>query len=86
MPRYSQQTEKSELDIRPFRETPTAEIKRVTLVRNEENYQHWEPKAKLIAESFEDKSPVAGENRYYLRIEQADGNMTWSSPVWVQVK
>ena len=64
----------------------TAEVKQVTLVRNEENYQQWKPAAKTVSQTFVDESPVAGENRYYLRIEQADGNMAWSSPVWVQVK
>ncbi len=64
----------------------TAEISQVTLVRNEQNYQQWKPASKTCSQSFEDESPVEGENRYYLRIEQADGNMAWSSPVWVQVK
>jgi len=64
----------------------TADISQVTLVRNEENYQQWKPLAKKFEQSFEDESPVAGENRYYLRVEQADGNMAWSSPVWVLVK
>ena len=63
-----------------------AEISRVTLVRNEQNYKQWELKAKTFEQSFTDDTPVAGENRYYLRIEQADGNMAWSSPVWVSVK
>ncbi len=69
-----------------FKVDGTADISRVTLVRNELNYQQWEPKAKTFGKSFTDESPDAGENRYYLRIEQADGNMAWSSPVWVQVK
>lgn len=64
----------------------TAEIKQVTLVRNEQNYKQWQPGTKTFEETFEDSSPVKGENRYYLRIEQADGNMAWSSPVWVQAK
>lgn len=64
----------------------TAEISRVTLVRNEQNYQQWEPKAKSFEQAFTDEAPIAGENRYYLRVEQKDGNMAWSSPVWVQVK
>ena len=64
----------------------TAEISRVTLVRNEQNYQQWEPKAKSFEQTFTDDAPIAGENRYYLRVEQKDGNMAWSSPVWVQVK
>ena len=69
-----------------FKVDGTADISRVTLVRNEQNYQQWEPKAKRFEKSFTDESPGAGENRYYLRIEQVDGNMAWSSPVWVQVK
>ncbi|MBI2478740.1 MAG: hypothetical protein HYV60_08940 [Planctomycetia bacterium] len=64
----------------------TADISQVTLVRNEENYQQWQPGAKTFEQSFEDESPVTGENRYYLRVEQADGNMAWSSPIWVQAK
>jgi hypothetical protein len=64
----------------------TAELARVTLVRNEENYQQWKPGAKTFERSFEDESPITGENRYYLRVEQTDGNMAWSSPVWVLVK
>ena len=69
-----------------FKIDGTADISRVTLVRNEQNHQQWEPKAKTFEKSFTDDSPNAGENRYYLRVEQADGNMAWSSPVWVQVK
>ncbi|MSU49399.1 MAG: hypothetical protein EXS37_09990 [Opitutus sp.] len=64
----------------------TAGITRVTLVRNEQNHRQWEPGAKTFAQSFTDDAPAEGENRYYLRIEQGDGNMAWSSPVWVRVK
>lgn len=64
----------------------TAKLSQVTLVRNEENYQQWQPGTKSFEHTFEDVSPVTGENRYYLRIEQSDGNMAWSSPVWVIVR
>jgi hypothetical protein len=64
----------------------TADLSRVTLVRNEQNYMQWEPKSRNLATTYTDPSPNSGENRYYLRIEQADGNMAWSSPVWVQAK
>lgn len=64
----------------------TADIKQITLVRNEENYQQWKPAARTVDQSFVDEAPLKGENRYYLRIEQTDGNMAWSSPIWVQVK
>jgi hypothetical protein len=29
---------------------------------------------------------LEGENRYYVRVVQKDGNMAWSSPVWVTKK
>lgn len=64
----------------------TAEIKQVTLVRNEENHRQWQPGSRTAHGSFVDDAPLQGENRYYLRVEQADGNMAWSSPVWVTVK
>lgn len=64
----------------------TAFIKRMTLVRDEKNHQQWEPCAKTFAQSYADESPLEGENRCYLRVEQSDGNMAWSSPVWVQVR
>jgi hypothetical protein len=69
-----------------FKVEGTAALSRITLVRNEQNYQQWEPKAKTFGQTFTDESPVAGENRYYIRVEQGDGNMAWSSPVWVQIK
>lgn len=69
-----------------FKVDGTAAIKRVTLVRNEKNHQQWEPGSKTFEQTFTDEAPIAGENRYYLRVEQADGNMAWSSPVWVQIK
>ena len=64
----------------------TSALKRVTLVRNEKDYKAFEPSGKDFQVTFEDAMPIAGENRYYVRVEQADGNMAWASPVWVTVK
>jgi hypothetical protein len=69
-----------------FKVDGTAAIKRITLVRNEKDHQQWEPNTKTFDQTYTDSAPIAGENRYYLRVEQTDGNMAWSSPVWVQVK
>lgn len=62
----------------------TAPLKRVTIVRNETNHHVFEPAGKSLSTEWIDPAPAAGENRYYLRIEQSDGNMGWSSPVWVK--
>ncbi|MEM9280913.1 MAG: hypothetical protein AAGA96_03740 [Verrucomicrobiota bacterium] len=66
----------------------TASISRVTLVRNEKDHQIWEPASHDIhfETTFQDETPETGEHRYYLRVEQLDGNMGWTSPVWVTVK
>lgn len=65
----------------------TAPLERVTIVRNEEN---WKVFDSIDGAGFErevvDEEPLAGENRYYIRVEQVDGNMAWSSPVWVTRK
>ncbi len=63
----------------------TAPISRVTLVRNEEDYKVYTPEVTSndFSATHTDPNPVSGENRYYLRVEQSDGNMGWTSPVWV---
>lgn len=60
----------------------TSVISRVTIVRNELDYQAFEPGTRTFRQTFRDESPVDGENRYYIRVQQDDGNMAWSSPVW----
>jgi hypothetical protein len=69
-----------------FRIEGTAAVKRLTIVRNEQNHHVIEPNGKSVATSWTDEAPVIGENRYYLRIEQDDGNMAWSSPLWITVQ
>lgn len=75
--------ETKEKPVLSYRVLGTAPLKRVTLVRNESDLHVIEPDAMEAAGDWDDPSPLAGENRYYLRIEQADGNMAWSSPMWV---
>ncbi len=66
----------------------TASLKRVTLVRNEENYKTFDKidGANFAIELTDEKPVQDGEARYYVRVEQSDGNMAWSSPVWITKK
>ena len=68
-----------------FKIDGTADLKRVTVVRNELD---WQILDEFDGSAFEtrivDDAPVEGESRYYLRVEQSDGNMAWTSPVWVR--
>jgi hypothetical protein len=70
-----------------FRVDGTAPIRRITVVRNEEDWKTFGPFEKTTFEKeLFDGAMLEGENRYYIRVEQADGNMAWSSPVWVTRK
>jgi len=73
-------TDKPKLKLAVF---GTAPLKQVTIVRNEADYKTFEPKGKNYSTTFTDESPTEGENRYYIRVVQSDGNMAWASPVWV---
>jgi hypothetical protein len=65
----------------------TADFKRITIVRNEKDWMHFnEFEGKIFEKSFNDPEMLDGENRYYVRVIQRDGNMAWSSPVWVTQK
>ncbi len=66
----------------------TAPIDRVTIIRNEMDYKSFTPKSSDPAYevTFADPEPIEGENRYYVRVIQSDGNMAWASPVWVTYK
>jgi len=61
-------------------------IKAVEIVRN--NQTVFSEKGKGVSGQFliEDTKPVKGESWYYARVVQEDGEMAWSSPVWVTVK
>jgi hypothetical protein len=67
----------------------TAPIRSVDLIRS--GYGHAGLQSREgaglteISFSFEDKIIIPGEEHYYyLRVSQEDGNMAWSSPIWLR--
>lgn len=63
-------------------ETPLA---KVTVVKNEQDY--YVSRGESIAQCrFVDYERQQPEDRYYLRVELADGRMAWTSPCWVRTK
>jgi len=62
----------------------TAPVCRVDLVRSNEDLVTLTSDADDLAIDLKDSQPLdAGPVWYYLRVRQADGEMAWSSPVWV---
>jgi hypothetical protein len=64
----------------------TAPIRQVTVIRNEKDWRVLPGQGKSGVIETTDEAPMEGENRYYIRVEQEDGNMAWASPVWVTWK
>ncbi len=65
----------------------TGPIRKVEVIHNESYAYEVTPAGQRQAQfTYVDAHPVAGENRYYVRVEQEDGNLAWSSPVWIQKK
>ncbi len=63
----------------------TAPIRQIDVIRNQEfvhNLQNLGREAKF---TYMDTQPPAGETYYYVRVQQADGQIAWSSPIWVTV-
>ena len=61
----------------------TNDIKEVAVVRDNE-YVHTRPgDSERMDFEFRERSLTRGEHYYYVRVEQVDGNVAWSSPIWV---
>lgn len=58
-------------------------IARIDLVRNNEYVYTTEPDAETKEVRYTDMQPKRGVNLYYFRILQADGEVAWASPVWI---
>jgi len=61
----------------------TKKIKRVDIVRNNAFIHTFKPEAPVVEFSYLDRKAERGVNYYYVRAEQEDGTMVWSSPIWV---
>jgi hypothetical protein len=65
----------------------TGSIRRIDVIHNETYAYEATPEGQRTANfSYVDSHPLPGENRYNVRVEQEDGNLAWSSPVWVMRK
>ncbi len=64
----------------------TGNVARIDVRRNDENLTTFEPGKQNVDISYEDSKVPAGSNWYYIRVQQADGQLAWSSPIWVNVK
>jgi len=62
-----------------------SKIAKVTLVKDDEEIQVWEPGKMKVELEWTDPAPKAGETSYYyFRGEQDDTELVWVSPMWIK--
>ena len=61
----------------------TAPVKQVDVIRGQDFVYTLQNQTDDVSFSFVDEEPVSGEVHYYVRVQQADGQIAWSSPIWV---
>jgi hypothetical protein len=66
--------------------TGTAKVSEVRLIRNNEYLYTNAPQTSDVEIKFIDMDPKPGMNMYYFRLLQEDGEVAWSSPIWVNVQ
>ena len=65
----------------------TAPFARVVIVKDNEYVHTVEPKTAEVEFSWTDTQPSVGKTSYYyVRGEQADGELVWVSPMWIAYK
>ncbi len=62
----------------------TRPIRQIDIVRNNRFVHTREPMQREVNFSFTDNERPAGERYYYVRVNQVDDQMAWSSPIWIQ--
>jgi hypothetical protein len=61
----------------------TANIQQVDVIKNNKFIYTASPKKRDVDFKYVDNDLGDGTSYYYVRVQQADGQMVWSSPIWV---
>ncbi len=62
----------------------TAPVSQIEVIRNNRYVFRAQPRKPLVALTYQDREPLRGETYYYIRVQQVDGQIAWSSPIWVR--
>ncbi|MEP7362589.1 MAG: DUF3604 domain-containing protein [Acidobacteriota bacterium] len=62
----------------------TKPIRQIDIVRSNQFVLTSHPNTKEAELSFQDSAPLPGESYYYVRVQQHDDQMAWSSPIWIK--
>jgi len=62
----------------------TGPIEKIEVIKNNTFVHTVRPKAAKSVFEYRDNDIKPGESYYYVRVEQAAGQLAWSSPIWVE--
>jgi hypothetical protein len=62
----------------------TGEIAAIHLIRDAQYIYKWSPNSRDADFQFSDPAAGKGQHWYYVRVEQKNGELAWSSPIWVK--
>ena len=62
----------------------TGVIDTIHLIRDAQYVYKWSPNSRTADFQFSDTTAGKGQHWYYVRVEQKDGELAWSSPIWVK--
>jgi hypothetical protein len=69
-----------------FKIIGTDRIAVVDIIKDQKFVYHSEPNQQTVEFAFRDKEPGGSESYYYIRVQQRDRNMAWSSPMWIDYR
>jgi hypothetical protein len=64
----------------------TAAIAQIDVIKNNKYVHQLKPLKNDVSFEYLDNAVETGESYYYVRAEQTDGQLAWSSPIWVQYR
>jgi hypothetical protein len=64
----------------------TGPVAKIVVIRDNQYIHTVTTNQQEASVHYQDRQAGRGTHYYYVRIEQADGQMAWSSPVWINVK
>jgi hypothetical protein len=72
-----------EIPVLKVRVEGTGPIARIEVIKNNTFVHTERPRGASAAFEYRDNQVQPGESWYYVRVEQAAGQLAWSSPIWV---
>jgi hypothetical protein len=62
----------------------TKPIRQIDIVRSNQFLMTSHPNTPEAELTFQDSAPLSGESYYYVRVQQHDDQIAWSSPIWIK--